>query len=291
MVLGPIVGGALAQSSATWRWGFYLNLCIGGLFSPIWIFILPGFDPRGSQSFLSRIGDFDYIGAFLSIAVIVCLLAGINFGGVVYDWNSGQIIALFVLSGTICIAFALQQIFAVGTKDEHRMFPVSFLKNKEAVLLFVLMTTGNAGGFIPVYYIPPYFQFARGEDPLSSAVRLIPLIIFISGMVLVNGVIMGKWGYYQPWYTGGSMIALVGAVLFCKSLPLQLSYFVRMLITSATITTETSTARIYGYQVLLGLGAGAYAQAGYAVIQVIVEPAMMAYGIGFMMLGESFELP
>ena len=60
-----------------------------------------------------------------------------------------------------------------------------------------------------------------------------------------------------------------------------------MLIISATITTDTSTARIYGYQVLLGLGAGAYAQAGYAVIQAIVEPAMMAYGIGFMMLGES----
>lgn len=59
----------------------------------------------------------------------------------------------------------------------------------------------------------------------------------------------------------------------------------------ATITTDTSTARIYGFQVLLGLGAGAYAQAGYAVIQVIVDPAMMAYAIGFMMLGESFDLP
>jgi len=37
----------------------------------------------------------------------------------------------------------------------------------------------------------------------------------------------------------------------------------------------------------LGIGAGAYAQAGYAVIQAVVEPAMMAYAIGFMMLGES----
>ena len=221
MVLGPLVGGGLAQSSATWRWGFYLNLCVGGLFSPIWIFILPGFDPRGSQSFLSRIGDFDYLGAILNIAVIVCLVAGINFGGVVYTWNSGQIIAFFVLSGITCVAFALQQVFAFSTKVEHRMFPVSFLKDKEAVLLFVLMITCNAGGFIPVYYIPAYFQFARGEGPLSSAVRLIPLIIFISGMVLVNGVLMAKWAYYQPWYTGGSMLALVGAVLFCKSPPLQ----------------------------------------------------------------------
>lgn len=228
MVLGPIIGGALAQSSATWRWGFYLNLCVGGLFAPIWIFILPGFDPRGSQSFVARIGDFDYLGATLNIAVIVCLITGINFGGVVYTWDSGQIVALFALSGTLCIAFALQQVFAFGTKVEHRMFPVSFLKNKEATLLFILMTTCNAGGFIPVYYIPPYFQFARGEEPLPSAVRLLPLIIFISGMVLVNGTLMAKWGYYQPWYTGGSMLALIGAVLFCKSTALQSLPFVRM---------------------------------------------------------------
>ena len=218
MVLGPIVGGALAQSSATWRWGFYLNLCIGGLFAPIWIFLLPGFDPRGPQSFISRVREFDYLGAIFSIAVIVCLVMAINFGGVVYSWDSGQIIALFVLSGVICIAFALQQVFTFGTTTAHRMFPVSFLKDKEALLLFFLMTSCKAGGFIPVYYIPPYFQFARGEDPLLSAVRLIPLIICISGMVLVNGALMAKSGYYQPWYVGGSTLALVGAVLFCKSL-------------------------------------------------------------------------
>ena len=146
-----------------------------GVFSPIWIFILPGFDPRGSQSFLLRIRDFDYLGATLSIAVIACLVIGINFGGVVYTWSSGPIIALFVLSGTTCIAFVLQQVFAFGTKVEHRMFPVSFLKDKEVTLLFVLLTTCNAGGFIPVYYILPCFQFARGDDPLASAVRLIPL--------------------------------------------------------------------------------------------------------------------
>ena len=80
MVLGPIIGGTLAQSSATWRWGFYLNLCVGGLFAPIWIFILPGFDPRRAQSFLARIRDFDHLAATLNIAVIVCLVTGINFG-------------------------------------------------------------------------------------------------------------------------------------------------------------------------------------------------------------------
>ena len=81
----------------------------------------------------------------------------INFGGVVYAWNSGQIITLFVLSGIFTTMFMNQQVFVFSTSTTHRMYPISFLKNKEAVLLFFLMISGNAGGFIPVYYIPPYF--------------------------------------------------------------------------------------------------------------------------------------
>lgn len=27
-VLGPVVGGAFSTSSATWRWAFYINLCV-----------------------------------------------------------------------------------------------------------------------------------------------------------------------------------------------------------------------------------------------------------------------
>ncbi|KAJ5461966.1 uncharacterized protein N7458_003518 [Penicillium daleae] len=41
-VLGPVVGGAFAQSThATWRWAFYINLCIGVAFLPIYIAYLP----------------------------------------------------------------------------------------------------------------------------------------------------------------------------------------------------------------------------------------------------------
>jgi hypothetical protein len=51
------------------------------------------------------------------------------------------------------------------------------------------------------------------------------------------------------------------------------------------VDINTPTANIYGYEVLLGIGTGAYIQAGYGVIQAIIEPAKMAYAISFIMLG------
>ncbi|KLJ06336.1 hypothetical protein EMPG_10268 [Blastomyces silverae] len=267
-VVGPLIGGGFAESTATWRWGFYINLCVGALFAPVYLFLIPAFDPRGSQKIRSRLHDFDYLGGILSVAVLACIIMAINFGGPMFAWNSAPIIVLFVLSGVLAIAFGFQQAFCFMTKEEHRMFPVSFLKMKEAVLLFICMAASNAGGFIPIYYIPTYYAFVRGDEPMNSAVRLLPLIILISVVILINGALMSKFGYYQPWYVAGSILVIIGGVLFSR------------------IDVNTPARNIYGYEVLAGIGTGCYIQAGYAVMQGLTEPAMTASAISFMMLAQ-----
>ena len=44
-VLGPVIGGAFAVSSATWRWAFYINLAIGAVSAPAFLFCLPAIHP------------------------------------------------------------------------------------------------------------------------------------------------------------------------------------------------------------------------------------------------------
>lgn len=220
-MIGPVIGGAFAESSATWRWGFYLNLCVGGLFAPVYIFLLPGFDPRGfdpkgPQKLAERFKEFDYVGAVLSVATLVCIIMATNFGGTLYAWDNGRIIALFVLAGLFSVAFAVQQTITLLTTESDRMFPVNFLRMKEPVLLFIAMAAANAGGFIAIYYVPTYFAFVRGDHPVESAVRLLPLIVFISTIVLLNGAMISKLGYYQPWYVTGGALVLIGGVLMCK---------------------------------------------------------------------------
>lgn len=58
----------------------------------------------------------------------------------------------------------------------------------------------------------------------------------------------------------------------------------------AIITSTTPTAHIYGFEILLGIGAGCQAQTGYAVMQSLVDPLQVSQAISFMLLGESFSL-
>ncbi|KAI0529974.1 major facilitator superfamily transporter [Xylaria digitata] len=234
--LGPLIGGAFAK--VNWRWGFYINLVIGGVFMPIYLFLLPSLDPlpKGTAAGV-RLKNFDVLGTVLSTGSILSLVLAINFGGVLYPWDSGSTIALFVVGG-------------------------------EAVLLFLISICTNAAIFVPIFYIPIYFQFTRGDSALDAAVRLLPLIFVVTFAMLANGFLMARFGYAYPWYIFGTAVGLVGNVLLY------------------TINAETANANIYGYEVLLGLGIGACNQAGYAVIQTIVSPGDSSFAVPFMMMAQ-----
>lgn len=268
IILGPVVGGAFTQSSATWRWAFYINLCVAGLFAPVYLFWIPSFKPRAGSKSSALLHEIDSVGTILSIAGLMTIIMAINFGGTIYPWNSGSVIALFVVSGVIWITFGIQQTYSIFTTETQRVFPIHFLKNLNAVLLFISMAAVNVAGFIPIYYVPIYFQFSRGDDAIQAAVRLLPLIFVLSATILCNGHLMSRFNYFQPWYIFGSILTLIGGVLLSR------------------VTATTSTGSIYGFEVLIGVGTGCFIQAGYAVIQAIVPPAEMAYAISFMMLAQ-----
>lgn len=48
-----------------------------------------------------------------------------------------------------------------------------------------------------------------------------------------------------------------------------------------TIDTNTSTAAVYGYSILVGFGTGLFAQASFSVAQAIVDPSNVASAVGF----------
>lgn len=77
--------------------------------------------------------------------------------------------------------------------------------------------------------------------------------------------------FLQSYYVSTSTITL----LTCSKADISI----------ATVTIDTPAQNVYGFEVLLGIGSGAFVQAGYAVLFSILEPADLAFGTSFMMLG------
>lgn len=187
----------------------------------------------------------------------------INFGGVLYAWSSGRIIGLFVASGVLFILFGLQQSFSIFTTQDHRIFPIEFLKSKTMLILFVCTACASTATFIPIYFIPLLFQFVRNSSALAAGEHLLPYVFMLVLFCIANGAVMSKTGWYSPWYLFGGVFVVIGEALLY------------------TTTSTTSPSSVYGYSVLAGIGAGAFIQASFSVAQATVGEELIPVAIGY----------
>ncbi|EEQ35107.1 hypothetical protein McanMca71_001705 [Microsporum canis] len=284
-VTGPAIGGAFAESSATWRWAFYINLVIGAAFAPVYLLLLPPFEPLPNATHKEKAHNIDWVGSILSIGTLAAVVMAIDFGGSEWPWNSGQSVALFVVAAILFIVFGVQQTFYIFCTEKNRLFPVHFLTNRSLFLLFILNTCASSGLFISVYYIPLYFQFTQGDTAIKASIRLLPFVLILIFTIILNGHMMSKFGYYFPWYLVGAAFELIAATLMCKD-PCLETPFENPLTVPDLVKPDTSAGAIYGYTALMALGVGAFNQAGYSVVQAKVNPDEIPWALGYMMVSQ-----
>uniref|UniRef100_A0A0L0N0P3 Putative HC-toxin efflux carrier TOXA n=1 Tax=Tolypocladium ophioglossoides (strain CBS 100239) TaxID=1163406 RepID=A0A0L0N0P3_TOLOC len=249
-ILGPVIGGAFAQSKATWRWAFYINLVIGAVTAPIYILWFPRYGTHRHEPILPRIKNLDWLGALLNAATFSLFVTSCTLSGSPWEWNSATVITLWVMTGVVVLVFALQQWTAFLTTKEDRIFPVWCLKSRSLVLLFIGTAGTSAVLNVDIYYLPLYFQFTAGIDPMAVAVRLLPFVCLIIFATMLSGALLPKYNLYAAWYTASGIIALVGGALLVR------------------IDATTPTRDIYGFEVLAGFGCGLTFQAAYAIALV-----------------------
>lgn len=193
----------------------------------------------------------------------------IAFGGSVYAWSSTQIIVFFVVAGVLWVTFVIQQALAIFTTKENRLVPISILRSWEMQILFAQIAAAVTVVYVPMYFIPLYFQFVQGDSALHAAVRLLPFVFANVFGIIFNGAVMGKMGYYMPWYLIGGVLSVAGGTLL-----------------TATVGVDTSPSAIYGYSVLCGLGSGLFVQASFAVAQLKVVPVAIPLTVAFLGCGQ-----
>ncbi|KAK7993901.1 hypothetical protein PG989_007282 [Apiospora arundinis] len=253
-VLGPLVGGAFAESAAGWRWGFYVNLVIYAAVAPT-IFILPSLVFAPTMSLSKKLAKFDWLGLILFLGWGIAFIMALQFGGTVYAWDSASEITLWAFTGALAMAFVLSHLYHPFIAADDRYYPAHLLRNRKLGVLQLATFAAPGAVYIPIYYLPLYFQFARGEGAVQAAVRLLPFVFMIVALAVLNGYLMSKLGYVMPWFLAGGGLALAGAALMF------------------TVDAGTSNAAIYGYSALLGVGGGCFLMSAFGCVGAVAADA------------------
>jgi hypothetical protein len=206
----------------------------------------------------------DWVGAILNAGIYTSFVLALTFGGASWAWNDGRTIGTFMACFVTLILFGLQQFFSIFTTPKDRLFPIEFLRSRTMILLHIATACAGTALFVPVFYVPLLFQFTKSDSGLQAAVRLLPFIFVDIFFVMGQGILMPIVGYYYPFFIISGVFTLIGSALMY------------------TVTSATSTSAIYGFTVLIAIGAGLTSQAAYSIAPAKVAPHQIATAIGFM---------
>ncbi|GBE78466.1 Efflux pump FUS6 [Sparassis crispa] len=229
--IGPVVGGALAQHGE-WRWLFYLNLPICGVVVFLVLIFLRLRSPPGTLK--EKLQTIDWMGNVLVISATTSCMIGLTWGGVQYAWSSAQILVPLILG--LCGLVAFMVFEAYVPRNPIVSYAVLAKRTAASGLLqtFVLFTVILA----MLYYLPVYFQACKDASPTASGVDCFGLAFTIAPMALVSGLSIAKSHHYRPQIWSAWALLIIGMGLF------------------STIHADSSRARVIGFEVIAGAGAG-----------------------------------
>lgn len=131
MVIAPLIGGVLIDAFS-WRACFGINLpigAIGGGFIAYAFQMLATPPHEAGLSLTEKFKRLDIPGTLVFVPAIVCLLVGLQWGGVKYGWPNVRIIVLLVLFAVLLSVFAYMQY----RKKEDATLPPRIIKQRSVL--------------------------------------------------------------------------------------------------------------------------------------------------------------
>lgn len=107
-VAAPLIGGLITED-LNWRWCFFMNLPSGGVALILLMIFLqnpPARPPNADLPWKEKIKQLDPLGTAILLPAVTCLFIGLEYGAFEYGYSNARVVALFLVSGVLLVAFA-----------------------------------------------------------------------------------------------------------------------------------------------------------------------------------------
>lgn len=188
----------------SWRWIFWINLPFLSLGAILITLFLKLNIKHGS--FLSKLGEVDWIGMTLFLASTTGFLVPVTWGGVQYPWDSWRTLVPLTICGAGVIAFVLHQEFVA----KNPLIRTSVFKNKSAAILFSATIGHGIILWAVLYYMPLYYQAVKGMSPILTGVAMFPWTFTVAPASVATGIAISITGRYRWANRAGWFLTTLG---------------------------------------------------------------------------------
>ncbi|KAJ3069975.1 hypothetical protein HDU98_006968 [Podochytrium sp. JEL0797] len=251
-VAGPLLGGVFVDH-VSWRWCFYINLPIGAFTVAVIVFCLK-LPKTTNENLFESFKRIDWLGTFLLVSSVICLLVPIQGGGSMYPWDSPLVISLFVVGAVLLFAF----IYVQGWVAKNPVLTFELFKNREAVAVFGTAFFLGCAFFILIFYVPLWFQVVLGSSAMEAGIHTIPLIMGVTICSLSSGAVATTTGIFYPFIPVSAAVTAIGSGLM------------------TTLDEYSGMWQQILYLIIGGAGVGCSIQNNMIAAQMCVKPELLS---------------